>query len=95
MLQGTLCENHNCFFEINAENSHTLCPVEILQKQLNGWRGGGGVWGHLEIPRALCRVFTTGQESKCKAVFCGRILIQLPVCRLLGEASGIPHILRQ
>lgn len=77
------------FCEINAGDPHVLCPVEILQKQRNGWRGEGGCGGSLRLPQCFA-VFTTGQDSKHKDVLCGRILIQLPACRLLGKASGIP-----
>lgn len=55
--------------------------------------GGGGLWGHVEIPQALGKVFTKGQDrTQQKDIFCARFLIQLRVCQLLGKASGIPTV---
>lgn len=54
---------------------------------MGGEKEGSG--GTLRLPKHFA-VFTTGQDSKHKDIFCGRILIQLPACRLPGEASGIP-----
>lgn len=65
-------------------------PCGNSPEQCNRWTGGGEVWGQLEIPQALCKVFTTGQDAEQRDIFSARFLIQLPVCQLLGKASGIP-----
>lgn len=67
-----------------------LVPCGNPSEQCKRWTVGSRVWGQLEIPQAACKISTTGQDSEQKDIFFARFLIQLPLCQLLGKASGIP-----
>lgn len=67
-----------------------VVPCGNPSEQCNRWTGAGGVWGQLEIPQALCKVFTTGQDS-AKGYFLCQVFNSAPFANCWGRLQGFPQ----